>query len=70
MFVYELSGCGFESNCSHLESKNPNISSLYYLGNNILWHCVISPSIPLIKGLGDSFVAFEALIHDMKKQNG
>ena len=22
MFIYEISGCGFESNCSHLDTKD------------------------------------------------
>ena len=37
MFVYELSGCGFESRCSHL---------CYYLNNDVIQPlCVILPQI-------------------------
>ena len=50
MFVYELSGCGFESSCSHVNGNNikENLKTLFgFIGKDI--RTVVLESIQMVE---------------------
>ena len=53
MFIYELSGCGFESNCSHLNSEETR--TMHTKSNNVEI-MIGSETERIVEGLFKSFL--------------